>query len=245
MTNDARMPASLKGFNDNFQMFAYHFHRFCDIFLFYLVVSTCHGAETGTLFQDCGGVYEASKGVIYTPNFPDAYPTPIYCEWLIHAPPDKKIILYFTQFYMKDSFYLTEYDAYQDTSTYIGRHDLGRIASWQHDLLSLAAYKPYVLIQFSVESIGNRHLRVMDSLLDVYGFNITYEIVDRSTDVTKNTCSVKECSYLGNCIVSHDFSEFRCKCFEGFFGNQCQYGPYCDPDADPPINQCSNGGRCK
>lgn len=226
-------------------MFTHNPSRKYNVLFLLIVWSACQGAQSGTLFEDCGGVYEKPKGVIYTPNFPDAYPTPIYCEWLIHAAPEKKIILYFTQFYMKDSFYLTEYDYYQDTKTYIGRHDLGRIASWQHDLLSLAAYKPYVLIQFSVESIGNRHLRVMDSLLDVYGFNITYEIVDRTADVSKDTCSVKECSYLGNCIVSSDFSKFHCECFDGFFGSQCQYGPYCDPDNDPPINQCSNGGRCK
>ena len=143
---------------------------------------------------------------------------------------------------MTDSFYVTEYDYYPDKSRDISGHDLGRI-SWQHDLLSLAAYKPYVLIEFDVESIGNRHLRVIDSLLDVHGFNITYEIVDKSTDVTKHTCSVKECSYLGNCLVSSNFSKYQCECFEGFFGNQCQYGPYCDPDNG--INQCSNGGRCE
>ena len=213
------------------------------VFLYFVVLSVCRADGSGTPFQDCGGVYEKSKGVIYTPNFPNAYPTPINCEWLIHGSPEKKIIIYFTQFYMKDSFFMTEYDYYQDKSTYIGLHDLGRISSWQHDLSSIAAYKPYVLIQFSVNSIGNRHLRVMDSLLDVYGFNITYEIVDRSTEVRTDTCSVKECSYLGNCIASSDFSTYKCECFEEFFGNQCQYGPYCDPDND--INQCSNGGRCK
>ena len=196
----------------------------------------------GVTYRNCGGVYREPKGVISTPSFPGPYPTPISCEWLIQAPHGKKIIIYFTQFYMKDSFYITEYEYYQDKTTYIGRHSLGRI-SWEHGLTSLAAYKPYVLIEFEVESIGNRHLRVIDHLLEVYGFNITYEILDKSTEVTKQTCSVSECSYLGNCLVSADFQTYKCHCFDKFFGENCQYGPYCDPDNG--INQCTNGGRCE
>ena len=196
----------------------------------------------GQTFTDCGGVFEQSKGVIQTPNFPDPYPTPIYCDWLIRAPPGKKIIIYFTQYYMTDSFYVTSYEYYQDRKTHLGQRDLGRL-SWEHDLVSLVAYQPFVLLQLSVESIGNRHLRVMDFLLEVYGFNITYEIVDKTTDVSKPTCSVKECSYLGNCLAAADFSKYECECFPEFFGKKCQYGPYCQPDKN--INQCLNGGKCK
>lgn len=200
------------------------------------------GEQHGKVHTKCGGVYEESKGVLFTPNFPDPYPTPIYCEWLIHAPPGKKILLYFTQNYMKDSIYISSYDYYQDISTYVGREDLGQIF-WEHDLPSLVGYKPYVLLQFSVQSIGNRHLRVIDHLLDVYGFNITYEIVDTRANLSKEICSVKKCSYLGNCIVSADFLDYSCHCFNKFFGDNCQYGPYCDPENG--INLCSNGGLCK
>ncbi|KAK3611744.1 hypothetical protein CHS0354_037324 [Potamilus streckersoni] len=214
-----------------------------------LILVTCFAvlfksqvAEDRQVFTNCGGILEAEKGVIHSPNFPNEFPTPISCEWLIRAPPEKKIIIYFTQFYLKNSFYVTEYDFYQDKTTYIGPRDLGRI-SWELDIPSLVAYKPYVHIEFSTENISNIHLRVIEYLLDVYGFNITYEMVNRSSDVPKNTCSVDSCSYLGNCLVNSDFSRYQCDCFEGFFGNECQYGPYCDPDVG--INQCSNGGKCK
>ncbi|XP_053395171.1 adhesion G protein-coupled receptor L2-like isoform X2 [Mercenaria mercenaria] len=201
------------------------------------------GESHGDIFTNCGGLYEEPKGVLSTPNFPGPYPTPLYCEWLIHAPnPGKKIVLYFTQNFMKDSIYISSYDHYQDINLYVGRTELGQIF-WEHDLAFLVEYKPYILIQFSVESIGNRHLRVIDHLLDVYGFNITYEVVDKNENLIKNTCSVKTCSYLGNCIASADFSNYSCQCFDKFFGENCQYGPYCDPENG--INLCSNGGLCK
>ncbi|XP_060556123.1 uncharacterized protein LOC132716804 isoform X2 [Ruditapes philippinarum] len=200
------------------------------------------GEIHGDIFTNCGGIYETPQGVLSTPNFPASYPTPLYCEWLIHAPPGKKIVLYFTQNFMKDSIYISSYDYYEDINLYVGRKELGQIF-WEHDLAFLVEYKPYVLIQFSVEAIGNRHLRVIDHLLDVYGFNITYEFIDIENDLVKQTCSVKTCSYLGNCIASSDFSEYSCRCFEKFFGENCQYGPYCDPANG--INLCSNGGLCK
>ncbi|KAL3869109.1 hypothetical protein ACJMK2_041834 [Sinanodonta woodiana] len=213
------------------------------VFLIYFAVFfKTEVAEDRQVFTKCGGILEAEKGVIQSPNFPNEFPTPISCEWLIRAPPEKKIIIYFTQFYLKNSFYVTEYDFYQDKTTYIGPRDLGRI-SWKLDIPTLVAYKPYVHIEFSTENISNIHLRVIEYLLDVYGFNITYEMVDRSSDEPKNTCSVHSCSYLGNCLVNSNFSRYQCHCFEGFFGDECQYGPYCNPDVG--INQCSNGGKCR
>lgn len=200
------------------------------------------GEISEDIFTNCGGVFEDSTGVLNTPNFPRPYQTPIYCEWLVHAPPGKKIVLYFTQNYMRDSIYLSSYEHYQDINLYVGREELGQIF-WEHDLTFLVVYKPYVLLQFSVESIANRHLRVIDHLLDVYGFNITYEFVDTHDSLSKQTCSVKTCSYLGNCLASADFSNYSCQCFDKFFGDSCQYGPFCDPDNG--INLCSNGGQCK
>lgn len=206
------------------------------------LVTVVSGENHGDMFTQCGGMYETSKGVLSTPNFPAPYPTPIYCEWLIHAPPGKKIVLYFTQNFMKDSVYISSYDFYQDINIYVGRKELGQIF-WEHDLTFLVEYKPYVLVQFSVETIGNRHVRVIDHLLDVYGFNITYEFMDSEENLIKPTCSVKTCSYLGNCIASSDFSQYSCQCFDKFFGENCQYGPYCDPENG--INLCSNGGICR
>ena len=56
----------------------------------------------------CGGTVNGTHGSISTPNFPRRFPVPISCQWLLHAPPGKKIVLFFTQFYMRESFQLTE-----------------------------------------------------------------------------------------------------------------------------------------
>lgn len=212
-------------------------------FLCFSLIGQTVAEEEGKVYTNCGGVFEEPNGVLQTPNFPGPYPTPIQCQWLIHAKPGKKIILYFTQYYMKDSFFVSDYQAYQDTSTYVGRQDFGEI-TWEHDdLLSLVSYRPYMLIEFNVNFIGNRHVRVINHLLEVYGFNITYEIVDANANVSKLTCSVKTCSYLGDCVVSSDYTDFKCQCFDGFFGEDCQYGPYCNPMKN--VNFCYNGGSCK
>lgn len=211
-------------------------------FLIVYVLLTNASSEE-IVYRNCGGVFEEPKGILSTPNFPGPYPTPIQCEWLIHAKPGKKIILYLTQFYMKDSFFISTYQAYQNTSTYVGRQDYAEIKSEYDDLISLVAYQPYMLIQLNVTFIGNRHLRVINHLLDVYGFNITYEIADANANVSKETCSIKQCSYLGDCIVSANYQDFKCHCFDDFFGHECQYGPYCNPEKN--INPCKNGGICK
>lgn len=202
-------------------------------------------AEEEDHFIDCGGVFEEPRGVLTTPNFPGPYPAPIYCEWLIKAPIDGsknfKIVLYLTQNYMKDSLYLTSYDYFQDTSTYVGRVFHGQI-DWQSADI-VVSHQRFLLVQLGTHTIANRHLRVIDHLLDVHGFNITYEILDSTADLREKTCSVKNCSYLGNCEVSANFENFSCRCFDEFFGDSCQYGPSCDPKNG--INMCLNGGECR
>lgn len=47
---------------------------------------------------------------------------------------------------------------------------------------------------------------------------------------------------LGNCIASDDFSEYKCHCFNNFFGDYCHYGPDCNPKTK--TNRCQNGGIC-
>ena len=208
-----------------------------------LIVCGSMSASAAAVFKDCGGTFTARQGVLSTPNFPGPYPWPIYCEWLIHAPPNKQIIVYFTQYYMKDSVTVYLYDAYESITTHVGQEELGEIL-WQYDLsIPLVTHKPYLLLRLDVGFIGNRHIRVIDHLLDVFGFNITYEIIDNDTPI-KRACSNKGCSYLGKCLASADFTEFSCNCFdENFFGDECQYGPHCDPEHG--VNLCENGGKCR
>ncbi|XP_052777022.1 uncharacterized protein LOC128214543 isoform X2 [Mya arenaria] len=214
------------------------------LFLASFFAAMFYSARSGnSVLTDCGGVFTAPQGVLSTPNFPDPYPWPISCEWLIHAPPNKQIIIYFTQFYMKDSVFVSRYDAYKSITTHVGQENLGEIL-WEYDLsIPLVTHKPYLLLRMDVDFIGNRHIRVIDHLLEVFGFNITYEIIDYTAPV-KQTCSVKGCSYLGKCLAVQDFSDFYCECFdEKFFGDECQYGPHCDPNNN--LNLCLNGGKCR
>ena len=199
-------------------------------------------AVSAEVFKDCGGFLREPRGVVHSPGFPHRFPSPLACRWIIHAPPGKKIVLYFTQYFLREAFQVTEYDQYVNELTYSGRKSLGQI-NFQDHIRTVVAYKPYLALDFALRHMTNIHLRVEEYLEDVYGFNITYEVVDRGERVRQDTCSVNDCSFLGHCIASANFSTYRCVCFQGFFGRECQYGPYCDPDKG--INMCLNQGRCR
>ena len=190
--------------------------------------------------SDCGGHLNGTNGVITSPNFPNKFPTPISCKWLIIAPPKKKIILYFTQFYVKEGFRLSEYDMYVTDKFYAGKNDLGEI---KKEFPNFSTYKRYLLVRFRVREIGNIHLRVHDLHKDVYGFNITYEIVNEADDVREDACSAPKCSYLGECIASAKFETYKCNCYNEYWGAECEYGPFCDPTKGK--NVCFNGGQCR
>lgn len=60
----------------------------------------------------------------------------------------------------------------------------------------------YLVVDFTLERLEGNHLRVLDDLLDVYGFNITYEV---SRMARHHPCSVSNCSMSGHCFVSQDY----------------------------------------
>ncbi|XP_041360143.1 uncharacterized protein LOC121376360 [Gigantopelta aegis] len=196
---------------------------------------------SGGFVTSCGGKLTEPRGYIQTPNFPNRFPIPISCEWVIHAPPDNKIVIYFTQFYVKKSFTMSEYDYFESSTTFKGKNILGEV-HFEDALTSMTAYKPYVVVEFKVRDHNNLHLRVEEYLQDVYGFNITYETLPL-TVARRHSCSVDQCSYLGNCVANHDYSEYRCECFANYSGTECQYGPYCNPTMG--LNQCENNGQCR
>ncbi|KAL8566788.1 hypothetical protein ACOMHN_005739 [Nucella lapillus] len=195
-----------------------------------------------SIYTNCGGVLEDPRGVVQSPGFPGPFPLPVSCRWIIHVPPEKKVVLYFTQYFLRKAFYVTEYDQYNSEVYYTGRKSLGEF-NFEDHIHTVVAYKPYLVLDFRLHKMSNIHLRVEEHLEDVYGFNITYEVVDRAERVRQDTCSVVSCSFLGHCVVAEDFSRYWCQCFPGFFGKNCQYGPYCDPDKG--INMCRNKGRCR
>ena len=198
----------------------------------------------GGVFTNCGGFFNQSHGVIQTPNFPNAFPVPISCEWVIMADRSKKTMIYFTQYYLAKHFDVYEYDYYAGRDNhYVGETKLATV-DYKREIWGIAGHKPYVVLRFNVQTLGeDDHMRVIDHFVDVYGFNITYEFADRDSDKDVKVECPDYCSYLGDCMASADYSHYSCHCFKDYFGDMCQYGPFCDPSKD--INYCENNGRCR
>lgn len=175
------------------------------------------------VYKDCGGFLRGSmSGIISTPQFPNLFPYPILCKWVIEAPAGNAIVLYLTQFYLRDGLKVTEYAYYQNKAVYAGKKELGTLSS-DDGTTFIASNKPILVLQLEIYDVSNIHLRAMDFFLDVYGFNITYEMVRKDVISAfvprQDACSVFHCSLTGNCIVSKDFEEYKCQCHPG----KCSY----------------------
>ncbi|GIY13775.1 uncharacterized protein CDAR_531501 [Caerostris darwini] len=207
------------------------------IFIVCLWIST----PVGTSTTNCRMTMKDPRGVITTPNFPDPYPVPINCQWVIEAPSDKVIAVYFTQFYMREGLKATEY-AYYSPNVKMGKAEFGTINS-EREPTYLVSNKPVLVLDFAVREVANIHMRVREYLLDVFGFNITYEFLSKNESVRKDACLYHHCSFTGNCYSSPGFDKYYCSCFSKYFGEECQYDAECGPDASR--NMCLNGGTCR
>ncbi|XP_026743102.1 uncharacterized protein LOC113504834 [Trichoplusia ni] len=66
--------------------------------------------------QTCGGHLKGTVGVIQTPNFPNPFPVPIKCKWIIeHDIVNGTISIYFTQQYTTSGLTFTEYMYYDES----------------------------------------------------------------------------------------------------------------------------------
>lgn len=63
----------------------------------------------------------------------------------------------------------------------------------------LLTRRHYLVIDFTMDRLEGNHLRVLDGLLDVFGFNFTYET---GNHVSNSSCSVVGCSLSGHCYAS-------------------------------------------
>lgn len=204
--------------------------------------SSLIGAPSPNIFTNCGGVLGGKdSGTVHSPYFPKAFPVPIYCRWTIEAPSGKVVIVYLTQFFLRDGFRATEY-AFLDSSLNVGRKELGPI-TYEDGSAVIASSKPILVLELEVQDAANIHLRVMDFFLDVFGFNITYQIVAKEKQEHQQACSVSICSFTGNCYANVDFRYHYCACFSGFFGRNCEFGPSCDPSKG--VNPCKNSATCR
>ncbi|XP_067141249.1 LOW QUALITY PROTEIN: uncharacterized protein [Centruroides vittatus] len=208
-----------------------------------MLIMSVGGASLGQeiVYTNCGGTLQDPRGIIVTPNFPKQYPIPISCRWVIEAPVNKVIAIYFTQFYMREGVKLTEYAFFAD-NFYAGKHEFDPVSSDNRPTY-LLTNKPILVFEFVVREIGNIHLRIREYFLDVFGFNITYEIMDKTQAVKKDGCINHHCSYTGRCLAAADYHSYYCDCFDTYYGDECQHSPLCGPSGS--LITCQNGGTCR
>ncbi|XP_012936986.1 uncharacterized protein LOC101854078 [Aplysia californica] len=210
------------------------------LLLLFLLTFCSNCVNANGTFTNCGGRLEGPHGTIQTPGFPRPFPVPIRCRWVIQIPQDKKLVIYFTQFFLRHSFSVTEYDANFLNPSVIVK----ATGNYEDDnYRSIAAYSEYVALDLAVVDFSNIHLRVEEHLMEAHGFNITYTVIPKTQTIRNNTCSAPDCTFLGHCLASADYSTFSCVCFERFHGKKCDKGPKCDPD-NGLNSRCKNGGRC-
>lgn len=105
----------------------------------------------------------------------------------------------------------------------------------------LRTFRPFLVVDFELDRLEGNHVRVLNDLLDVYGFNVTYEMTEEHPN--SESCTVRDCSFAGNCLVTTDYTSFWCECFNGFSGKSCNEGPLCFNDEHNPV--CQNGAICR
>lgn len=163
--------------------------------------------KTGS--TDCNEYLVARRGVIQTPNFPRAFTVPINCRWIIDASEipstNGSIVIYLTQLFVYTGLRFIEYAYYESETSNFGETLLKEINEANvFQFRWLKTYMPFLVIDFHLERLEGHHVRVLDNLLDVYGFNITYEMTE--DQVNPNSCTVKDCSFSGNCYIDTEFT---------------------------------------
>lgn len=169
---------------------------------------TASMATAAAVTAPCGGMLTAQHGVIQTPNFPNKFPIPIQCTWIIDASSINKqnvsIVVYFTQQFVLSGLKFTQYAYYSDDIKV--KSDQAPFELNEQTIIEVPwvrFYSQFLEIKFTMDNLYGTHLRALDRLLDVYGFNITYEMDDA---VKPYQCNALLCRYLGHCYATEDFS---------------------------------------
>ncbi|XP_059471257.1 uncharacterized protein LOC132194158 [Neocloeon triangulifer] len=185
-------------------------------------------------------------GIIQTPNFPHRFTTPARCRWVLNSSqsPETHTIIWFTQIYVLTGLRITE--QLEESSSELAGSRVLLDASAHDQLLNytwVRSAMPYLVVELNLDQLEGNHVRTRDNLLDVFGFNMTYELVrhDKENAQLPKRCSVVECSYAGDCLADASFTNYGCACYNGFSGDQCQFGPLCNAE----LNPCLNGGICR
>ncbi|XP_046401596.1 uncharacterized protein LOC124167657 [Ischnura elegans] len=250
----------------------------------------------GLVVSSCGTVTTAPKGVLQTPGFPKAFPVPLKCTWVIddsagHAP-GSSILVRLTQVFVTGGLRFESFARLDVSPVFDGRpwrfsggHGThGRLPSDGRQLIFdsdfgssppleevawIRSASPYLVATLAIDTLEGSHIRDLGVLLDVYGLNMTFEVLpppsakgnpmdlgalggrrrqggkrrggkDEDLD---GGCSLLGCSVAGHCLANHDLSRYHCSCFEGHFGRRCQYSRECNPMKN--VTRCYNGGKCR
>ncbi|XP_071577926.1 uncharacterized protein [Temnothorax nylanderi] len=194
----------------------------------------------------CGGHLAGSRGVVHTPNFPGPFPIPIKCRWVIDVSDipstNSSIVVYLTQLYVYKGLRFTEYAYYESETMNYGAALVKEVTEGNvFEYRRLRTFRQFLVVEFELDRLEGNHVRVLNDLLDVYGFNVTYEMTEEHPN--PDSCTVRDCSFAGNCLVSADYTSFWCDCFDGFSGRSCNEGPLCFNDEHIPV--CQNEATCR
>lgn len=177
---------------------------------FFLIMSVLEVKTVNFTPQNCGDekMMSGLHGIIQTPNFPNPFPVPIRCRWVIDASGyhNATIYIYFTQMFVTTGLKIADYSYYDkndSTGLAVGKiFELPSRKTLKVDHLSTDW--SYSVIDFELNQLEGNHVRALHNLMNVFGFNITYEI---SLNGRKSeACTVSDCSLAGNCYASQDFS---------------------------------------
>ncbi|KAL1450364.1 hypothetical protein WDU94_002737 [Cyamophila willieti] len=152
-----------------------------------------------SLTPNCGGRLKSNFGVIITPNFPGKFPVPITCKWIIENTDVDVIVVYFTQLFVTSGLTIKEYAYYEDESSKYAEKVI--FSADEKSVISelyVTTERPFLVIEFGLDRLDTNHVRALDNLLDVYGFNVTYDVIKVRNLTRMTSCSVATCSYNGH-----------------------------------------------
>lgn len=189
-------------------------------------------------FKDCDYLIKNKRnGLITSPNFPNQFPLPIYCRWIIDLSSftskndNQTFIIYLNENYIKRGLKFTEYSFFLDDNLNVDKKELS-IVNFNSDQLFIITRKKYLVIQFQIDEKINNNPRILDSLANYYGFNFTFHLTNKFNlnkikdnqsvnSIDKDFCSFKKCNFNGRCLSrleNNNLFKFNCECFNGFHG---------------------------
>lgn len=88
----------------------------------------------------------------------------------------------------------------------VGRKELDELHTLRARPFSVYRIKArYLEIQVNLNEPINANVRVDRRLMDVYGFNITYEIQPNGSRIRSDTCNAVNCTFNGHCYANHNY----------------------------------------